>query len=43
MLLVENEDDVQRLEADGPASYLTQTTLAVDETEGMDPRCRVGF
>ncbi|MBP2326439.1 4-hydroxy-3-methylbut-2-enyl diphosphate reductase [Kibdelosporangium banguiense] len=30
-VLVQNEQDVDRLEIDGPVSYLTQTTLAVDE------------
>ncbi|MGW6447581.1 4-hydroxy-3-methylbut-2-enyl diphosphate reductase [Lentzea sp. NPDC055074] len=32
MVLVETVEDVQALEITGPVSYLTQTTLAVDET-----------
>lgn len=37
IVLVENEDDVERLDLppNAPVAYLTQTTLSVDETHGI--------
>jgi 4-hydroxy-3-methylbut-2-enyl diphosphate reductase len=43
ILLVENEQDVERLEIDGPVSYLTQTTLAVDEAGRVVDTLRARF
>ncbi|MEV6235671.1 4-hydroxy-3-methylbut-2-enyl diphosphate reductase [Lentzea sp. NPDC051838] len=43
MLLVENAGDVDRLEIDGPVSYLTQTTLAVDEAAEVADALRDRF
>ncbi|WP_238935512.1 4-hydroxy-3-methylbut-2-enyl diphosphate reductase [Saccharopolyspora spinosa] len=41
--LVETEDDIDALEIDGPVSYLTQTTLAVDEANRLVQRLRARF
>jgi 4-hydroxy-3-methylbut-2-enyl diphosphate reductase len=45
MMLVESEDDVDRLEVPDPerVSYLTQTTLSVDETSRIIARLRERF
>ncbi|GGU86334.1 4-hydroxy-3-methylbut-2-enyl diphosphate reductase 2 [Lentzea flava] len=43
MLLLEKADDVDQLEIDGPVSYLTQTTLAVDEAEAVVDALRARF
>ncbi|QUQ65526.1 4-hydroxy-3-methylbut-2-enyl diphosphate reductase [Kutzneria sp. CA-103260] len=43
MVLVEREEDVELLEIDGPVSYLTQTTLAVDEAGQVVDALRARF
>jgi 4-hydroxy-3-methylbut-2-enyl diphosphate reductase len=45
MVLIETEDDVDRLEVDDPdrVAYLTQTTLSVDETDRIIRRLRERF
>src|SRR3977135_1051058 len=45
MLLIETEEDVDRLEGDDPdkLAYLTQTTLSVDETRAIINRLRARF
>ena len=45
IVLVQTEDDVDRLEVDDPdkVAYITQTTLAVDETLGIIARLREKF
>jgi 4-hydroxy-3-methylbut-2-en-1-yl diphosphate reductase len=45
MVLIETEDDVDRLEVDDPdrIAYLTQTTLSVDETNAIILRLRERF
>jgi 4-hydroxy-3-methylbut-2-enyl diphosphate reductase len=45
IVLVENEDDVERLDLppDAPVAYLTQTTLSVDETRGIIAALRRKF
>lgn len=45
LYIVENEQDVERLEIDPakPVAYLTQTTLSVDETEGIIARLKQKF
>src|ERR1700704_976207 len=45
MLLIETEEDVDRLEVDDPDKlvYLTQTTLSVDETRTIINRLRARF
>ncbi len=45
MVLVESEEDVDRLEVDDPqrVAYLTQTTLSVDETSRIIARLRERF
>src|SRR5215210_322438 len=45
ILLVESEEDVDRLEVDDPGriAYLTQTTLSVDETSRIIGRLRERF
>jgi 4-hydroxy-3-methylbut-2-en-1-yl diphosphate reductase len=45
IVLVESEDDVDRLEVDDPSklAYLTQTTLSVDETRAIINRLRERF
>ncbi|MDQ6915881.1 MAG: 4-hydroxy-3-methylbut-2-enyl diphosphate reductase [Actinomycetota bacterium] len=45
MVLVESEEDVDRLEVDDPdrIAYLTQTTLSVDETRTIINRLRAKF
>ncbi|HEV2771356.1 MAG TPA: 4-hydroxy-3-methylbut-2-enyl diphosphate reductase [Thermoleophilaceae bacterium] len=45
ILLVESEEDVERLEVDDPGriAYLTQTTLSVDETSRIIGRLRERF
>jgi 4-hydroxy-3-methylbut-2-en-1-yl diphosphate reductase len=45
IVLVENEEDVDRLEVDDPAkvAYISQTTLAVDETRTIIARLRERF
>ncbi|MFC3456163.1 4-hydroxy-3-methylbut-2-enyl diphosphate reductase [Amycolatopsis speibonae] len=43
MVLVESEEDVDRLSIDGPVSYLTQTTLAEDEVKGVIDALRHRF
>jgi 4-hydroxy-3-methylbut-2-en-1-yl diphosphate reductase len=44
-VLVETEDDIERLEVDDPekVAYLTQTTLSVDETDRIIRRLRKRF
>src|ERR671914_300058 len=44
-VLIETEDDVERLEVDDPekVAYLTQTTLSVDETDRIIRRLRERF
>jgi 4-hydroxy-3-methylbut-2-enyl diphosphate reductase len=45
MVLIETEEDVDRLEVDDPdkVAYLTQTTLSVDETDRVIRRLRERF
>jgi 4-hydroxy-3-methylbut-2-enyl diphosphate reductase len=45
IVLVQTEEDVDRLEVDDPdkVAYITQTTLAVDETLGLIQRLRAKF
>src|ERR687895_1010355 len=45
MVLIETEDDVDRLEVEDPArmAYLTQNTLSVDETDRIINRLRERF
>jgi 4-hydroxy-3-methylbut-2-enyl diphosphate reductase len=45
IVLVQTEEDVERLEVDDPdkVAYITQTTLAVDETLGLIRRLRAKF
>jgi 4-hydroxy-3-methylbut-2-en-1-yl diphosphate reductase len=45
MILIETEEDVDRLEVDDPdrIAYLTQTTLSVDETDRIIRRLRERF
>jgi 4-hydroxy-3-methylbut-2-en-1-yl diphosphate reductase len=45
MVLIETEDDVDRLEVEDPdkVAYLTQTTLSVDETDRIIRRLRERF
>ncbi|HEV7459691.1 MAG TPA: 4-hydroxy-3-methylbut-2-enyl diphosphate reductase [Solirubrobacteraceae bacterium] len=45
MVLIETEEDVDRLEVDDPdrLAYLTQTTLSVDETRAIINRLRARF
>jgi 4-hydroxy-3-methylbut-2-enyl diphosphate reductase len=45
IVLVETEEDVSRLEVDNPdkVAYITQTTLAVDETLGIIEKLREKF
>jgi 4-hydroxy-3-methylbut-2-en-1-yl diphosphate reductase len=45
IVLVESEDDVERLEVEDPSriAYLTQTTLSVDETTAIIGRLREKF
>jgi 4-hydroxy-3-methylbut-2-en-1-yl diphosphate reductase len=45
MVLIETEEDVDRLEVDDPdrVAYLTQTTLSVDETDRIIRRLRERF
>lgn len=45
MILVQTEDDVDKLEipADAKISYLTQTTLSLDETSGIIARLKERF
>jgi 4-hydroxy-3-methylbut-2-enyl diphosphate reductase len=45
IVLVQTEDDVERLEVEDPdrVAYITQTTLAVDETLGIIARLRERF
>jgi 4-hydroxy-3-methylbut-2-en-1-yl diphosphate reductase len=45
IVLVQTEEDVERLEVDDPdrVAYITQTTLAVDETLGIIARLRERF
>ena len=45
IVLIESEDDVDRLEVDDPdrIAYITQTTLSVDETQSIIVRLRERF
>jgi 4-hydroxy-3-methylbut-2-en-1-yl diphosphate reductase len=45
IVLIENEDDVDRLEVEDPAkvAYISQTTLSVDETRAIIARLRERF
>jgi 4-hydroxy-3-methylbut-2-en-1-yl diphosphate reductase len=45
IVLIESEDDVDRLEVDDPdrIAYITQTTLSVDETRGIIERLHERF
>jgi 4-hydroxy-3-methylbut-2-enyl diphosphate reductase len=45
IVLVESEEDVERLEVEDPAklAYISQTTLSVDETKGVIARLRERF
>ena len=45
MILIETEEDVERLEVEDPdrVAYLTQTTLSVDETDRLIRRLRERF
>ena len=45
IVLIETEDDVERLEVDDPdrLAYLTQTTLSVDETRAIINKLRAKF
>jgi 4-hydroxy-3-methylbut-2-enyl diphosphate reductase len=45
IVLIENEDDVDRLEVDDPSkvAYISQTTLSVDETRSIINRLRERF
>ena len=45
IVLIENEEDVDRLEVDDPAkvAYISQTTLSVDETQAIIDRLRERF
>jgi len=45
IVLIENEDDVDRLEVDDPdkVAYISQTTLSVDETRAIIGRLRERF
>ena len=45
MVLIETEEDVDRLEVDDPSkiSYISQTTLSVDETRAIIARLRQRF